>query len=131
MAASETAISAGCAFSVSVSVSAGPSHMMVAELLAERRIDLVEHLRAPAQKRRPAPCPCRPPGCPGREKRMQSPCFTLQAVNDATRPVKPPRNPRQASAGVRKSATRCVVTLDQQGGRSARLPTEISDGRLP
>ncbi len=28
MAASETAISAGCAFSVSVSVSAGPSHMI-------------------------------------------------------------------------------------------------------
>ena len=28
MAASDTAISAGCAFSVSVSVSAGPSHMI-------------------------------------------------------------------------------------------------------
>ena len=44
MAASDTAISAGWAFSVSVSVSAGPSNMMARELVAERRIDLVEHL---------------------------------------------------------------------------------------
>ena len=43
-AASDTAISAGCAFSVSVSVSAGPSHIDRRELLAERVVDLVEHL---------------------------------------------------------------------------------------
>ena len=43
IAASDTAISAGCAFSVSVSVSAGPSQMTAGELLAERRVDLVEH----------------------------------------------------------------------------------------
>ena len=43
MTASDTAIRAGWAFSVSVSVSSGPSNMMPGELLAERRIDLVEH----------------------------------------------------------------------------------------
>ncbi len=44
MAASDTATSAGCAFSVSVTFSAGPSHITAAELVAERGIDLVEHL---------------------------------------------------------------------------------------
>ncbi len=43
MAASDTAISAGCAFSVSVSVSSGPSNMMLREVLAQRRVDLIEH----------------------------------------------------------------------------------------
>ena len=52
MAASETAISAGCAFSVSVSVSAGPSNMMALSLLAERRVDLVEHLPRRRESRR-------------------------------------------------------------------------------
>ena len=42
--ASETAISAGWAFSVSVSVSAGPSNMMALSLAAERLVHLVEHL---------------------------------------------------------------------------------------
>ena len=42
MTASETAIRAGCAFSVSVSVSSGPSNMSLGELLAERGVDLVE-----------------------------------------------------------------------------------------
>ena len=41
-AASETAISAGCAFSVSVSVSAGPFEDEAAQLLAESAVDLVE-----------------------------------------------------------------------------------------
>ena len=49
MAASETAISAGWAFSVSVSVSAGPFEDDGAELGAERRVDLVEHLPGPAR----------------------------------------------------------------------------------
>ena len=43
MIASDTAIRAGCAFSVSVSVSSGPSNMMLGEVLLQRRIDLLEH----------------------------------------------------------------------------------------
>ena len=43
MAASDTAISAGCAFSVSVRRSAGPFPDDRGQLLAERGIDLVEH----------------------------------------------------------------------------------------
>ena len=43
MAARLTAISAGCALAVSVRSSAGPSHMIVGQLLAERLVDLVEH----------------------------------------------------------------------------------------
>ena len=43
MTASDTAISAGWAFSVSVSSSSGPSHISRGELLAQRLIDLVEH----------------------------------------------------------------------------------------
>jgi hypothetical protein len=41
--ASETAINAGWAFSVSCRVSAGPSQMILRQLFAQRRIDLVEH----------------------------------------------------------------------------------------
>ena len=41
--ASETAINAGCAFSVSVSVSEGPSKMMAAELAAESSINFIEN----------------------------------------------------------------------------------------
>ena len=37
-------MSAGCAFSVSVSVSAGPSKMMALELAAQRSIDFIEHM---------------------------------------------------------------------------------------
>ena len=44
MTASDTAISAGWAFSVSVRVSFGPSNMICGELLAQRRIDLLEHV---------------------------------------------------------------------------------------
>ena len=43
IAASDTATSAGCAFSVSVIASAGPSHITARELVAERLVDLVEH----------------------------------------------------------------------------------------
>ena len=42
--ASETAISAGWAFSVKVSWSAGPSQITVGELLAQRIIDLGEQI---------------------------------------------------------------------------------------
>ncbi len=42
-AAIDTAIKAGWAFSVSVSVSAGPFHMTVGEFFAERGIDFLEH----------------------------------------------------------------------------------------
>ena len=44
MAASETAIRAGCAFSVSVSRSAGPFPHDRGELLAQRLVHFVEHV---------------------------------------------------------------------------------------
>ena len=43
MAASDTAISAGCAFSVSVNSASGPSHISRDSFLRQRRVDLVEH----------------------------------------------------------------------------------------
>ena len=43
MAASDTAISAGCAFSVSVSSASGPSHISRERFCDKRRIDLLEH----------------------------------------------------------------------------------------
>ncbi len=42
MTARDTAISAGWAFSVSVRVSSGPLNMICGQLLAQRRVDLVE-----------------------------------------------------------------------------------------
>ena len=45
------------------------------ELLAQRFIDFGEHIAGGGKIVRQAPCPCRPPGCPGREKRMQRTCF--------------------------------------------------------
>ena len=70
MAASETAISAGCAFSVSVSVSAGPSNMMAAELLAERVVDLREHLAGRREIIGQRLAHADAPGCPAPERRM-------------------------------------------------------------
>ena len=43
MTASETAIRAGWAFSVSVSVSSGPKNITLGQLLPQRRIDLIEY----------------------------------------------------------------------------------------
>ena len=71
-AASDTAMSAGCAFSVSVSVSAGPFQIVSLSFSPSAR----RHPRtpaAPAQRPRPSPCPYRPPDCPGREIRKPSP----------------------------------------------------------
>ncbi len=45
-----------------------------AQLVAERLVDLVEDLPRPARNSRPAPCPCRPSGCPGPETRKRPPC---------------------------------------------------------
>ena len=77
MAASETAISAGWAFSVSVSVSAGPSKMMALSLLAERLVDLGEHLRGPARNSSASalPMPTVWLPCPGNTKATAMSCL--------------------------------------------------------
>ena len=62
-----TAISAGWAFSVSVSSLSGPSNISCESFWPQRLVDLLEHLRAPAAKAsaraRPMPTACEP--CPG------------------------------------------------------------------
>ena len=45
----------------------GPLPHHRAELVAERLVDLVEDPRARPGRSPPAPCPCRPPGCPAPE----------------------------------------------------------------
>ena len=68
-AAIEVAISAGCAFSVSVSVGDVAVPDQRRQLLAQRVVHLVEHRPRRRIGLAPARAPCRPPARPARERR--------------------------------------------------------------
>ncbi len=61
--ASETAIRAGWAFSVSVSVSAGPSKMMLLSFATKRLVNLFENPLRGGEILKRGPCPSLRPGC--------------------------------------------------------------------